>query len=526
MPVLRSQLDVTSDGYARSRAHVLSLLGDIQDLERGVQDGDGRAVARHHERGKLTVRERISVLLDPHGSFLELSALAGWGTDDPLGGGLVTGIGEVCGRRVLVVANDPTVRGGSLSPTSIKKMLRALDVAEVNKLPVITLVESGGADLPKQADIFVPGGEQFRRLTELSAAGIPTISVVLGSSTAGGAYLPGMSDYTIFVKDAGYAFLGGPPLVKMAIDEDVTEQELGGAEMHATISGLADYLATDESDALRRAREIVARLPETTAVVGGPPPQLDPDELAGIVPDDPRQPFDMREVLGRVLDGSEFDEFKPSYGTHLVTGWGRINGMPVGILANNGILFSAESQKGAQFIQLANQIGVPLLFCQNITGFMVGKASEHGGIIKDGAMLINAVSNSRVAHVTLMVGVSYGAGNYAMSGRGYRPRFVFTWPTHKIAVMGGKQLAGVMSIVKRRATESRGLEFDEAADAATRAETEAQIDEESTALFATGRLWDDGIIDPRQTRSALTAALAASTLQPQPIPSTFGVFRF
>ncbi len=529
MPVLRSLLDASATEYDRSRAHALQALAEVRQLETSVQNGDERSVTRHHERGKLTVRERLAVLLDPHGSFLELSALAGWGTDDPVGGGLVTGIGEVCGRRVLVVANDPTVRGGSLSPTSIKKMLRALDVAETNRLPVITLVESGGADLPKQADIFVPGGEQFRRLTELSAAGIPTVSVVLGSSTAGGAYLPGMSDYTIFVKDAGYAFLGGPPLVKMAIDEDVTEQELGGAEMHATISGLADYLAADEADAMRHARQVVARLPESPSVTWGPPPVQDPDELAGIVPDDPRQPFDMREVLGRVLDGSEFDEFKPSYGTHLVTGWGRINGMPIGILANNGILFSAESQKGAQFIQLANQIGVPLLFCQNITGFMVGKASEHGGIIKDGAKLINAVSNSKVPHLTLMVGVSYGAGNYAMAGRGYRPRFVFTWPSHRIAVMGGKQLAGVMSIVKRRAAESRGLEFDDAADAETRAETEAQIERESTALFATGRLWDDGIIDPRQTRSVLTAALAAATLPPAPsaFPTpAFGVFRF
>lgn len=526
MPVLRSQLDTSSEAYQRARAQMVTRLEEVRALEREVQDGDERAVARHHERGKLTVRERLALLLDPHGSFLELSALAGWGAGDPVGGGLVTGIGEVRGRRVLVIANDACVRGGSLSPTSIKKMLRALDVAEVNALPVITLVESGGADLPKQADIFVPGGEQFRRLTELSAAGIPTISVVLGSSTAGGAYLPGMSDYTIFVKDAGYAFLGGPPLVKMAIDEDVTEQELGGAEMHAVVSGLADYLALDEADAMRHARDVVDQLPLPGEVVGGPPPLLDPDELLGVVPDDPRQPFDMREVLARVLDGSVLDEFKPAYGTHLVTGWGRINGMPVGILANNGILFSAEAQKGAQFIQLANQLGVPLLFCQNITGFMVGKAAEHGGIIKDGAKLINAVSNSKVPHLTLMVGVSYGAGNYAMAGRGYRPRFVFTWPTHRIAVMGAKQLAGVMSIVKRRAAESRGLPFDEEADAATRAATEAQIEEESTALFATGRLWDDGIIDPRHTRSVLTAALAATTLQPATVPSAYGVYRF
>ncbi|MGW8815620.1 acyl-CoA carboxylase subunit beta [Gordonia terrae] len=532
MTVLTSALEPAASAYADARTRMEELLSHVAGLQVQVaQGGSERAVARHRERGKLPVRERIAALRDRHGYFLELSALAGWGTTDPLGGGVVTGIAEVAGRPVMIIANDPTVRGGSLSPTSITKTLRAMDVAETNRLPVVTLVESGGADLDRQADIFVPGGEQFRRLTELSAAGIPTVSVVLGSSTAGGAYLPGMSDYTIFVKDRGYAFLGGPPLVKMAIDEEVSEQELGGAEMHARTSGLADYLAVDEEDAMRQARSVVARFGTPSAVPGGAPPVLDPDELLGVIPADQRTPFDVREIIGRVVDGSEFDEFKPLYGSNLVTGWAHLNGMSIGIIANNGILFSAESQKGAQFIELANQLGTPLLFIQNITGFMVGTAAEHGGIIKDGAKLINAVANSRVPHVTLMVGVSYGAGNYAMAGRAYRPRLVLTWPTHRIAVMGGKQLAGVMSIVRRRSAEARGLDYDDEADAAIRAETEQRIDEESTALFSTGRVWDDGIIDPRDSRIALSIAFAAASTADErlgraPADAGFGVFRF
>ncbi|KUI29252.1 acetyl-CoA carboxylase carboxyltransferase subunit [Mycobacterium sp. GA-2829] len=508
-----------------------ALLAEIEQ-QHGMVIGGGSAasVQRHRDRGKLPVRERLALLADRHGFILELSPLAGWGTTDPLGGGILTAIAEINGRAVVVIGNDPTVRGGSLSPTSITKTLRAMDIAESNRLPVVTLVESGGADLDKQADIFVPGGEQFRRLTELSAAGIPTVSLVFGSSTAGGAYLPGMSDYTIFVKDRGYAFLGGPPLVKMAIDEDVTEQELGGADMHARVSGLADYLAADEADAIRQARSVISRFGFPDPVPGGPAPVHDPDELLGIVPEDPKTPFDIREVIARIVDGSSFDEFKPLYGPNLVAGWAELNGMPIGVLANNGILFSPESQKGAQFIELCNQLGTPILFVQNITGFMVGSAAEKGGIIKDGAKLINAVANSRVPHVTLMVGVSYGAGNYAMAGRAYRPRLVLTWPTHRIAVMGGRQLAGVMSIVRKRSAESRGRDFDEAADQAQRAEDEARIESESTALYATGRVWDDGIIDPRHSRAALTVAFAMSRVSTDRArtrpPSGFGVFRF
>jgi acetyl-CoA carboxylase carboxyltransferase component len=528
--VLATEVVPSSEPYQRARRRMESLLAEVQELQdQVVAGGSPAAVQRHRDRGKLPLRERLALLVDRHGFVLELSPLAGWGTTDPLGGGLVTAIAEVCGRAVVVIANDPTVRGGSLSPTSITKTLRAMDIAHTNRLPVLTLVESGGADLDKQADIFVPGGEQFRRLTELSAAGIPTVSMVFGSSTAGGAYLPGMSDYTIFVKDRGYAFLGGPPLVKMAIDEDVTEQQLGGADMHARESGLADYLATDEPDAIRQARAVVSRFAVTPPVPGGPVPAHDPDELLGVVPEDPKTPFDIREVIGRIVDGSVFDEFKPLYGPNLATGWAHLNGIPIGILANNDILFSPESHKGAQFIELCNQLGTPILFIQNITGFMVGTAAEKGGIIKDGAKLINAVSNSHVAHVTLMVGVSYGAGNYAMAGRAYRPRLVLTWPSHRIAVMGGRQLAGVMSIVRRRSAQAKNIGFDEAADAAQRAEDEARIEAESTALYATGRGWDDGIIDPRHSRAALTVAFAMSRDSQRTVirpMGGFGVFRF
>ncbi len=530
MPVLATEVIPSSESYQRARTRMETLLTEVESLyDKVIEGGSPASMQRHRDRGKLPVRERLALLADRHGFIFELSPLAGWGTTDPLGGGLVTAVVEIHGRAVMVIGNDPTVRGGSLSPTSITKTLRAMDIAETNRLPVVTLVESGGADLDKQADIFVPGGEQFRRLTELSAAGIPTVSLVFGSSTAGGAYLPGMSDYTIFVKDRGYAFLGGPPLVKMAIDEDVTEQELGGADMHARVSGLADYLAADEADAIRQARAVISRFATANAVPGGPAPIHDPDQLLGIVPEDPKTPFDIREVIARIADGSVFDEFKPLYGPNLVTGWAALNGMPIGILANNGILFSPEAQKGAQFIELCNQLAAPILFIQNITGFMVGTAAEQGGIIKDGAKLINAVANSRVPHVTLMVGVSYGAGNYAMAGRAYRPRLVLTWPTHRIAVMGGRQLAGVMSIVRRRSAESRDIAFDEAADQAQRTEDEDRIESESTALYATGRGWDDGIIDPRHSRAALTVAFAMSRdserAEPR-TPSDFGVFRF
>lgn len=535
--VLPSRIDPRSPDYLANAAAMQAALDEIDGLLAQVVSGGGSAdpdknassVARLRGRGKHLPRERIMGLLDAGSPFLELSPLAGWGTDDPLGAGVVSGIGRVHGVDVMIVANDPTVKGGSQGPSAVAKGLRAMDIALENRLPLVNLTESGGADLPKQAEIFVPGGASFRKLTQLSAAGIPTITLVFGSSTAGGAYVPGMSDYTVLVKDAARVYLGGPPLVKMAIDEDADDETLGGAEMHARTSGLADYLASSESDALRIGRDIISHLRWQRAGSAQQRPAVDPihdpGELLGIPSADVRQPFEAREVLARILDGSEFEEFKPLYGTTLVTGWGHLGGYPIGVLANNGILFSQESNKGAQFIQLCNRMGVPILFAQNITGFMVGTRYEQGGIIKDGAKLINAVSNSTVPHLTLMMGASYGAGNYGMSGRAYDPRFVFSWPNHRIAVMGPKQLAGVLTIVARQKTEAAGGEFDEAAFAPLRDAFEAQVESESTALFATGRLWDDGIIDPRETRSALTMALSAVNSAPIAGAESFGVFR-
>lgn len=527
-----TKIDPRSDAYQANRGAMQAALQQVIEAQAKVLEGGGpKYVGRHRERGKLLVRERIDLLLDRDSPFLELSPLAGWGTDDPLGGGLVTGIGLIEGVECLVSANDPTVRGGTSSPTTVAKGLRAQEIARVNRLPLVNLTESGGADLPRQAEIFVPGGETFRNLTTLSGLSIPSITLVFGSSTAGGAYVPGMSDYTIFVKDRAKVFLGGPPLVKMAIDEDADEEELGGAEMHARVSGLADELAADELDAIRRGRMIVRHLnwsklgPRPRPPREIDPPQLDPDELLGVASADVRVPFDVREILWRMLDGSRFDEFKSTYGTQLVTGWGELCGYPIGLLANNGILFSEESQKGAQFIQLCNKRDIPLLFLQNITGFMVGTRYEQGGIIKHGSMLINAVSNSTVPHLTVMVGASYGAGNYGMSGRAFDPRFVFSWPNHKIAVMGPKQLAGVMSIVQRAAAERVGKDYDEEADEAMRTMIEDQIERESTALYASGHMWDDGIIDPRDTRTVLGIALSVAHSAPIDGADTFGVFR-
>jgi len=527
-------VDTGSTQFQANREAMLEALAAIGELQGSVAAGGGssdpeknaRTIARHRKRGKLLPRERIAYLLDASSAFLELSPLAGWGTQDPLGAGLVTGIGTIEGTECMIIANDPTVKGGAQGPTAVRKGLRAMDIARQNRLPLVSLTESAGADLPQQADIFVPGGASFKNLTQLSAAGIPTVTMVFGSSTAGGAYVPGMSDYVVLQKQAAKVYLGGPPLVKMAIDEDADEEELGGAEMHARVSGLADYLAHDETDALRIGREIVGHLRWRKAGPGPDrapiSPRYDPDELAGIASADVRVPFDVHDVLARVLDDSAFEEFKPLYGSTLVTGWGHIGGYPVGLLGNNGILFSEESHKGAQFIQLCNRMEVPIVFVQNITGFMVGTRYEQGGIIKDGAKLINAVSNSTVPHLTLMIGASYGAGNYGMSGRAYDPRFVFTWPNHRIAVMGPKQLAGVLTIV---AQQKMGDAFDDAAFAPVRDAFEKQVEEQSTALFATGRLWDDGIVDPRDTRTVLGLALSAVHSAPVEGASQYGVWR-
>ncbi|MEK8036554.1 MAG: carboxyl transferase domain-containing protein, partial [candidate division NC10 bacterium] len=453
MQVYATSLDRGSERFRRNRAAMLERLEEI-DRQLALARGGGgeRYVARHRQRGKLLVRQRIDLLVDRDSPFLELSPLAAWGTDFAVGAAMVSGIGVVSDVECLIMGNDPTVRGGSLNPYTVKKTLRAFEVARANRLPVIQLTESGGADLPTQAEIFVPGGRTFFEITRLSAERIPTLSLVFGSCTAGGAYVPGMSDYTIFIKERSKVFLAGPPLVKMATGEESTDEELGGAEMHAKESGLADYLAADEADAIRIARGIVAHLNWRKHGPGpslpADPPLHDAEELLGIASVDLREAFDMREIIARVVDGSRIEEFKPLYGRTLVTAWASIHGYPVGLLANNGVLFSEESEKATQFIQLANQHDVPLVFLQNITGYMVGRAYERGGIIKDGAKMINAVTNSKVPHLTVMIGASYGAGNYGMSGRAYDPRFVFSWPSHKIAVMGPPQLAGVLSIVQ------------------------------------------------------------------------------
>ncbi|TMR08683.1 acyl-CoA carboxylase subunit beta [Nonomuraea turkmeniaca] len=528
--MIRTRVDAHGDDYRQRREAMLAKLAELDaEHAKAVAGGGEKYVERHRKRGKLLARERIELLVDPDSPFLELSPLAAWGSEFQVGAGMVAGIGVIEGVECVITANDPTVRGGASNPWTLKKSLRAADIALQNRLPYVNLVESGGADLPTQKEIFIPGGRIFRDLTRLSAAGIPTVALVFGNSTAGGAYVPGMSDYVVMVRDRAKVFLGGPPLVKMATGEESDDESLGGAEMHARISGLADHLAQDEHDALRIGRRIVRSLNWRKQGLT-PLPVQDPkypaDELLGIVPEDLKVPFDPREVIARVVDGSEFEEFKPLYGASLVTGWARIHGYPVGVLANaRGVLFSAESQKATQFIQLANQSRTPLLFLQNTTGYMVGKDYEQGGIIKHGAMMINAVSNSTVPHLTIVMGASYGAGNYGMCGRAYEPRFLFSWPSAKSAVMGPAQLAGVLSLVGRASAQAKGQVYDEEADAAMRAMVEAQIEAESLPFFLSGRLYDDGVIDPRDTRTVLGMCLSAINSAPVPRPAGFGVFR-
>lgn len=530
MTILRSAVNTNSPEYQAAAEAMATKLAEVNaETAKALAGGGEKYVARHHERGKLLARERIELLIDPDSPFLELCPLAAWGSDFTVGASLVTGIGVVEGVECMIVANDPTVKGGTSNPWTLRKVLRANDIAFKNRLPVISLVESGGADLPTQKEVFVPGGQMFRDLTRLSAAGIPTIALVFGNSTAGGAYIPGMSDHVVMIKERSKVFLAGPPLVKMATGEESDDESLGGAEMHSRVSGLGDYLAVDEQDAVRLGRQIVSRLnwvkkgPEPAAVIE---PLADQDELLGIVPGDLRIPFDPREVIARIVDGSEFDEFKEQYGSSLVTGWARLHGYPIGILANaRGVLFSEEAQKATQFIQLANQANTPLLFVHNTTGYMVGKEYEEGGMIKHGSMMINAVSNSTVPHLSLIVGASYGAGHYGMCGRAYDPRFLFAWPSAKSAVMGGTQLAGVISIVSRAAAAARGQAVNEDADAAMRAAIEAQIEAESLPMFMSGRLYDDGVIDPRDTRAVLGMCLSAIANGPIEGTSNFGVFR-
>ena len=531
MTILSTGLDPTGEQYQANRRDMLAKL-DALDTEhaKALAGGGPKYIERHRKRGKLLARERIELLIDPDSAFLELSPLAAWGSEYPVGGAIVTGIGVVEGVECVITASDPTVRGGASNPWTLRKALRANEIARANRLPLINLVESAGADLPGQKDVFIPGGALFRDLTRLSAAGIPTVAVVFGNSTAGGAYIPGMSDHVVMVKERSKVFLAGPPLVKMATGEESDDESLGGAEMHARASGLADYFAIDEPDAIRAARRIVRRLNWTKLGPSAQPlaaaPKYAEEELLGVVPGDLKAPFDPREVIARTVDGSEFDEFKPLYGPSLATGWATIHGYPVGILANaRGVLFSAEAQKATQFIQLANQRDIPLIFLHNTTGYMVGREYEQGGIIKHGAMMLNAVSNSKVPHISILMGASYGAGHYGMCGRAFEPRFLFAWPSAKSAVMGPQQLAGVLSIVSRQSAAAAGRPFDEDGDAAMRAMVEQQIESESLPAFLSGRLYDDGVIDPRDTRTVLGLCLSAVHSAPVEGARGYGVFR-
>lgn len=528
---LPTHVQPRSEAYAANRAGMEALLAILaQHLDKSRFQGQDKHLARAHAAGKLLARERLELLLDPDSPFLELMPLAGLGGKGfGPGGTTVGGIGLVCGRLCMVSANVGTHKGGAVDQATLQKSLRLGEIAAENHLPFITLVESAGANLPEQEKIFNYGGASFRDITRRSKAGIASIAVVFGNATAGGAYVPGMSDYAIFVQEQAKVFLAGPPLVKMATGEEVDDESLGGAEMHSRVSGVADYLARDEYEALRLAREIVATLdpPQTHFVPSGPidPPQYAAEELLGIVSPDVRQPFDAHEVIARLVDGSRFTAFKPAYGPTLVTGWAHIHGYPVGILANNGVLFSESANKGAHFIQLCNKRHIPLLFLQNITGFMVGKAYEQGGIIKHGAKLINAVSNSEVPALTVMIGASYGAGNYAMSGRAYQPRFLFSWPHSRIAVMGPEQMAGVMEIIQRQATARAGGAFNEAQAKMLRDHLIQEAEKKSDAWYATGQLWDDGVIDPRDTRTYLGFCLAVVNNHPIKGAESYGVFR-
>ena len=516
MDKIESQLNPRSDEYRANRAEMQKLVDELNQHLEKVRQGGARGALKMKEQGKLLPRERVELLLDPGTPFLELSPLASHGmyNDEALGASAIIGIGIVSGTECLISANDPTIKGGATYPTTLDKTLRAQTIALENRLPLINLVESAGANLLYQAEIFAQGGRIFANLARLSAAGIPVVSLVFGSSTAGGAYLPGMSDYVVMVRNQAMIYLGGPPLVKMATGEETDDETLGGADMHGSVSGVSDYTAESDADAIRIGRQIVAQLNQQKPLVcqgrraTAVAPAYDPDELLGVIPADPRIPFDMREVIARVVDGSEFLEFKRDYGPTLITGHAHINGYPVGILANNGVLFSECALKAAQFIQLCNQSRTPLVYLQNITGFMVGSKYEREGIVKHGSKMINAVATATVPQFTVIVGGSYGAGNYAMCGRAYDPRFLWAWPNSKIAVMGGEQAAGVLAIVQEERARKKGLEPDKNAIAMVQMMTKQKFDEESSAYYATARLWDDGIIDPRDTRRALSIGLS------------------
>jgi 3-methylcrotonyl-CoA carboxylase beta subunit len=534
VPVIATSVDLTSEAAQANRASWAQLARDLRSTRETVAaGGPARARERHLARGKLLPRERVMRLLDPGSPFLELGGLAAHGMygDAIHAAGMITGIGRVMGREVMVVCNDSTIKGGTYYPLTVKKHLRAQEVARENRLPCVYLVDSGGANLPHQTEVF-PDREHFGRIfynqATLSSLGIPQIACVMGSCTAGGAYVPAMSDETIIVRRQGTIFLGGPPLVKAATGEVVSAEDLGGADVHARQSGVADHYATDDVHALAIARRIVGTL-NTRKDIDLPlaepeEPRYDAEDLEAIVPTDLKKQYDIREVIARLVDGSEFDEFKRLYGTTLVTGFARIWGMPVGIIGNNGILFSESALKGAHFIELCCQRRIPLLFLQNISGFMVGRQYEAGGIAKDGAKLVTAVACAQVPKITLLVGGSFGAGNYGMCGRAYSPRFLFTWPNSRISVMGGEQAASVLATVRRDNIEAEGQAWSAEAEEAFKAPIRDRYEEEGSPYYATARLWDDGIILPSETRRVLGLALSASLNAPVP-PTRFGVFR-
>ena len=536
MPHLKTRLDIGAEAFRANREHHEALAVELRGQVARVAAGGGpEAQKKHTDRGKLLPRERVRALLDPGSPFLEFSQPAAFGlyNDEAPSAGIITGIGRVEGREVVVVANDATVKGGTYYPLTVKKHLRAQEIAAQNRLPCIYLVDSGGAFLPLQDEVF-PDRDHFGRIffnqATLSAAGIPQVAVVMGSCTAGGAYVPAMCDESIIVKGQGTIFLGGPPLVKAATGEVVSVEDLGGGEVHSRTSGVTDHLADDDRHALAIAREI-SRHCEGAAGRPAPPPASPPreplypaEELYGIVPKDSRQPFDVREIIARIVDGSDFHEFKALYGTTLVTGFAHLHGMPVAILANNGILFSESALKGTHFIELANQRGIPLLFLQNITGFMVGRKYENAGIAKDGAKMVTAVSCAKVPKLTLILGGSFGAGNYGMCGRAFKPRFLWSWPNARISVMGGEQAAGVLATVKRDGIESRGGKWTAEEEEAFKAPIRDQYERQGHPTYATARLWDDGVIDPVDTRRVLALGLAAALNAP--IEETrYGVFR-
>jgi acetyl-CoA carboxylase carboxyltransferase component len=534
MEPLETRIRPDSPEFRENRGRMTALVAELREhLAHGRLGGGERYLRRHREQGKLPARERIDRLLDSGSPFLELSPLAAWGLydDEAPGAGLVTGIGRVSGREVLIVANDATVKGGTYFPLTVKKHVRAQEVAFANRLPCVYLVDSGGAFLPLQAEVF-PDRDHFGRIffnqARMSAEGIPQIAVVMGSCTAGGAYVPAMSDETIIVKGTGTIFLGGPPLVQAATGEEVTAEELGGADVHTRLSGVADYLAEDDAHALALARTIVSTLnyvkPMPPDVTAPEDPLYDGEELYGVVNADVRKPYDVREVIARLVDGSRFDEFKRRYAPTVVTGFARLHGFLVGIVANNGVLFSESALKATHFIELCNTRGVPLIFLQNITGFMVGREYERSGIAKDGAKMVHAVANSVVPKFTVVIGGSFGAGNYGMCGRAYDPRFLWMWPNARISVMGGEQAASVLTTVKRDQLARAGKTLSAEEEAAIRDPIVEKYEREGSPYYSTARLWDDGILDPAQTRTALALALSAAFNAPIP-PPKFGIFR-